>query len=226
MTKLTKVIIPMFTVFMSSFSSFAAQLSIPDSFEFLAADGTTIKSGLFSRTSSIPLTNGMHNIALRYNELIVDDFSDSHKFVKSAPFIISIFIDGDDLFQLKSDSDLISNDPERYAQKPKIVISRNDGETQYKITQIQVKESGFLSQVVHGSTHQNFRDFIAQKTRLSSPNESSIVHSTKASTSKHIVTTDSETVQAKKMLEYWWQQADKKTKEAFLEWASSTTEQE
>ena len=73
-----------------SISAFAADLKIPMEFEYLALDGKKVKSNSFRHKSTLELNQGTHKIAIRYNDLVKDDFGDNRSFIKSSPFIITI----------------------------------------------------------------------------------------------------------------------------------------
>ena len=71
-------------------SALAGNLTIPMSFEYLAMDGQTIESSVFNHKAELALAPGEHKIAIRYNEMVEDDFTDGQSFVKSAPFIVTL----------------------------------------------------------------------------------------------------------------------------------------
>lgn len=203
----------------------AAELIIPAEFEFLAVDGKKIESSLLNRQSKLQLSNGHHNIAIRYNDIIEDDFDDSHEFVTSKPFIIHLLIDGDFIYRLNSDSKLSTEDPKRFAKHPKIVVSRKDnGKIVYRFTQTQLDESSILNGFADSNSQQDIALLAAKATQNNEPQDvTHLQHRKLASTNKkrNQVPKDSipANIKSAEMLQYWWQQADKKTRKAFLNWA-------
>ncbi|WP_119969661.1 DUF2057 domain-containing protein [Shewanella japonica] len=226
--------------FVTSTSVIAANLSIPMSFEYLALDGKEIDTNMFSHKTNLELDNGQHKIAIRYHDMVDDDFSDSQSFIKSSPFIIDIKVDGDYEYQLKPiDGDYVKK-PKAFAKDPQVVISRKDnGAVSYTVTQTEYKESSFISNLFNGNQGEDIDTLSASATDsntkslpvakvapsatvaatapavAASANE---VNTTKTSSAK--VNANSQTgTHPEQMLQYWWLQADEETRKEFMSWA-------
>ncbi|MFT5235613.1 MAG: hypothetical protein ACI90A_000976, partial [Shewanella sp.] len=132
----------------ASSTALAANLNIPMAFEYLAVDGTEIGSSMFNHQANIELENGSHKIAIRYHDMVQDDFSDGESFIKSSPFIITLAVDGDHQYSLKpADGDVVKN-PQSFAKSPQVVITRNDsGVVDYTVKQTDFTEDSFVTSI-------------------------------------------------------------------------------
>lgn len=215
---------------LGSSSVFAANLNIPMSFEFLALDGQKVESSVFNHKSDLALTDGTHKIAIRYSDMIEDDFSDSQTFVKSAPFIVTIAVTGDHQYTLKpADGDIVK-EPKKFATAPKVVIKSNaSGAVDYQIEQTDFEEESFVSRLFSGNQAQDVELAAAAATGAgvasaasmpAAPVKPSAVSATapQAATDVNITPTD-KGAHAEQMLQYWWLQADDKTRKEFMSWA-------
>lgn len=222
----------------TSTSVMAANLSIPMSFEYLALDGKEIETNMFTHKTDLELSNGSHKIAIRYSDMVEDDFSDSQSFVKSAPFIVTINIDGDYEYQLKpADGDYVKK-PKAFAKQPQVIISREDsGKVDYQVKQTDFEESSFISNLFSGNKSTDIDELAASATGSGSTvvpaavATSATVAATSAApaaipatmTTKNAETKVSTAAQTatnpEQMLQYWWSQADEKTRKEFMSWA-------
>ena len=136
---------------LGSSSALAANLQIPMAFEYLAIDGEKIETSLFNHKAQLDLSNGLHKIAIRYHDMVQDDFSDSESFVKSSPFIISLNVDGDYEYILKpADGDFVKK-PITFAKSPQVVITRSDkGLVNYKVDQTDFTQDTFVNTLFGG----------------------------------------------------------------------------
>jgi uncharacterized protein len=216
----------------TSSAVFAANLTIPMSFEYLALDGKSIATNKFTHQKDLALTPGSHKIALRYHDIIEDDYSDSQSFVKSAPMIITLMVDEGQQYELvpiKSPA----NNPKMYAKAPKISITRHDKQpVEFSMIQTQIEERSFFgelfankSEPVIASSTQNLAAIAPPetKTRLATAPKvaAELTSSVKASEAQPTtsVPESSPEQHAQKMLQYWWLQADDKTRREFMGWA-------
>ena len=111
---------------LGSSSALAANLNIPMSFEYLAIDGKKVQSNLFKHKADLELGQGTHKIAIRYHDMVQDDFSDSESFIKSSPFIVTLAVDGDHEYTLKPADGNSVKRPKSFAKSPQGVITRSD----------------------------------------------------------------------------------------------------
>lgn len=217
---------------LGSTSVFAANLTIPMSFEYLALDGQKVESSVFNHKADLALTNGTHKIAIRYSDVVEDDFSDSQSFVKSTPFIVTIDVDGDYQYQLRSIDGEFVKDPHKFAENPQIVISRKDkGKVDYQVTQTNIQEESFMSRLFTGNSNANAEKNIAAVTAsgaaaaavvtpapVAKPKPKSAIEQATASAPAAPAPKNSD-ARAEQMLQYWWLQADEQTRKEFMSWA-------
>ncbi|MCL1065378.1 DUF2057 domain-containing protein [Shewanella olleyana] len=220
--------------FVTSTSAIAANLTIPMSFEYLALDGKEIDTNMFTHKTNLALENGNHKIAIRYHDMVDDDFSDSQSFIKSSPFIIDITVDGDHEYQLKPIDGEFVKKPKSFAKDPQVVISRKDnGSVNYKVTQTDYKESSFISNLFGGNKGEDIDTLAASATDSNAKTipvaavaTSATVAATAPVSSKAAApaTTgepagDQSATHPEQMLQYWWLQADEETRKEFMSWA-------
>ncbi|GGI75398.1 DUF2057 domain-containing protein [Shewanella gelidii] len=216
----------------SSTSVFAANLNIPMDFEYLALDGKKVKTSLFKHKADLDLTQGEHKIAIRYADMIDDDFNDSQSEVSSKPFVITIQVDGDHEYKLKPAEGEFVRNPHKFAEKPQIVIRRTDnGPVNYAVTQTNIEEKSYLSSVFGGDSNDQAEKHIVATTAapttaptapvaVVAPATAVAATATVAPISAPAVKAPAATdARAQQMLQYWWSQADEKTKKEFMSWA-------
>lgn len=226
---------------LSSTSIMAANLTIPMAFEYLAIDGQQIETNRFTHKSDISLDNGSHKIAIRYHDMVEDEFSDSQSFIKSAPFIVTLEVNGDYQYFLTPSEGAVIKRPREFAKNPQVMISRKDnGQVSYSIEQTDFKEGSFFSNLF-GSNKGDDIDTVAtnatsaapvekaaQTTSTVTPTVAATAVATQAPTAAvNPVTlpaasksaTEATPAQAEQMLQYWWLQADEKTRKEFMSWA-------
>jgi hypothetical protein len=217
-------------VLLSSASAFAADLNIPMSFEYLALDGKKVESSVFNHKSSLALAPGTHKIAIRYHEMVEDDFSDSQTFVKSAPFILTLDVDGDYQYQLEAADGKIVKKPKVYAQNPQIKLTRSDkGQVNYQVVNTNLEEESFVSRLFSGNQAVDVSSTAAAATSAAGVATAVVVAApapTSSAVSATSLTAPVETSKAaganpQQMLQYWWLQADEKTRKEFMSWAIS-----
>lgn len=218
----------LFAMFSSS-SLLAANLTIPMSFEYLALNGEEIETNMFSHKSDLTLSNGTQKIAIRYHDMVEDDFSDSQSFVKSAPFIITLEVDGDHQYSLAPSKNGQATDivekPESFAKNPKVTILRKDkGTVNFKVEQTNYKESSFINTLFTGKTGHNVDALAAQATSTQTAAVTPTVQTSSATATVEAASTavpakQANPAQAEQMLQYWWLQADEKTRKEFMSWA-------
>ncbi|QIR14130.1 DUF2057 domain-containing protein [Shewanella aestuarii] len=230
---------------LSSTSIMAANLTIPMSFEYLALNGQQIETNRFTHKSDISLDKGNHKIAIRYHDMVEDQFSDSPSFIKSSPFIITLEVDGDYQYFLTPAEGEVIKRPQEFAKNPQVVISRKgNGQVSYSVEQTDFKEGSFFSNLF-GNNKGNDIDDVATRATSSAPvvnnaQSTQAVTTTVAATAIDVNTpttpavatvsqtttqtsvksaTEVKPAQAEQMLQYWWLQADEQTRKEFMSWA-------
>ena len=216
-------------VLLGSASAFAADLNIPMSFEYLALDGKKVESSVFNHKSSLELTPGTHKIAIRYHEMVEDDFSDSQTFVKSAPFIVTLDVDGDYQYYLQAAEGKVIKKPKVYAQNPQIKLTRSDkGNVNFQVVNTNLEEESFVSRLFSGNQAVDVSGTAAAATGAAgavvavapAPVATSATVSATSLTAP-VDTSKATAANPQQMLQYWWLQADEKTRKEFMSWAIS-----
>ncbi|ABN61140.1 MULTISPECIES: DUF2057 domain-containing protein [Shewanella] len=216
-------------VLLGSASAFAADLNIPMSFEYLALDGKKVESSVFNHKSSLELTPGTHKIAIRYHEMVEDDFSDSQTFVKSAPFIVTLDVDGDYQYYLQAAEGKVVKKPKVYAQNPQIKLTRGDkGDVNFQVVNTNLEEESFVSRLFSGNQAVDVSGTAAAATGAAgavvavapAPVATSATVSATSLTAP-VDTSKATAANPQQMLQYWWLQADEKTRKEFMSWAIS-----
>lgn len=214
-------------------SAMAANLTIPMAFEYLAIDGKKIEGSLFNHKSDLDLTQGSHKIAIRYHDMVQDDFSDSESFVKSSPFIVTLNVDGEHDYTLQPAEGKVVKRPKSFAKSPQVIITRNDGgSVNYKVTQTDFTEETFVGKLFGGDNGQDIEVAAAAATgaavtasSVTTPPPVSAKTQVEAATLPSGVPTtlpanDAASAEhAQQMLQYWWLHADDKTRKEFMSWA-------
>lgn len=216
-------------VLLGSASAFAADLNIPMSFEYLALDGKKVESSVFNHKSSLELTPGTHKIAIRYHEMVEDDFSDSQTFVKSAPFIVTLDVDGDYQYYLQAAEGKVVKKPKVYAQNPQIKLTRGDkGDVNFQVVNTNLEEESFVSRLFSGNQAVDVSGTAAAATGAAGAvvavAPASVATSATVSATSLTAPVDTSKATAanpQQMLQYWWLQADEKTRKEFMSWAIS-----
>ena len=216
-------------VLLGSASAFAADLNIPMSFEYLALDGKKVESSVFNHKSSLELAPGTHKIAIRYHEMVEDDFSDSQTFVKSAPFIVTLDVDGDHQYYLQAAEGEVVKKPKVYAQNPQVKLTRSDkGSVNYQVVNTNLEEESFVSRLFFFFQAVDVSGTAAAATSAAGAvlavapapvTTSATVNAT--SLTAPVDTSKAAGANPQQMLQYWWLQADEKTRKEFMSWAIS-----
>ena len=134
--------------FWSCSAVFAANLEIPMAFEYIAVDGKKISSSMFKHKSDLQLSQGQHEIAIRYKDMVEIDVSDTEAEVNSTAFIVSLNIDGDYRYTLKPVGGDVIRDPQQFAKSPDVIIVRGDkGRVDYKVTLTDITEKSFAARL-------------------------------------------------------------------------------
>ncbi|MGI2172208.1 DUF2057 domain-containing protein [Shewanella sp. MF05960] len=220
--------------FLTSSSVFAANLTIPMSFEYLALDGEAIETSMFKHQSDLTLANGTHKIAIRYHDVVDDSFSDSQSFVKSTPFIVTLTVDGDYQYSLKPANGDVIKKPKAFAKAPQVEVSRQDnGSVSYSVEQTNFAEETFITNLFKTNKQQDFESLSASATGdgktvvTQAPVQSDIAVATNMAPVAAVTSVTTKVpagkattpAQAEQMLQYWWLQADEKTRKEFMGWA-------
>ncbi|MGL4473507.1 MAG: DUF2057 domain-containing protein [Shewanella sp.] len=231
------------TAFASLFFSasiLASSLEIPLNFEYLALDGQEISTTSFKHQAELDLTPGTHKIAIRFHDMMQDQYSDSQTFVKSSPFIITLDVQDNTEYQLAPASDLALKDPKKYAETPKVNInSNNNSPVSFQYVLTQYEEPSFFNRLFTGSQTAKIDASTAAATAVgtsamvqantqTTTNQANsadaiVIATGAAQTASGVVTAPATAVNdganPEQMLQYWWLQADDNTRKEFMSWA-------
>ncbi|MBV7315950.1 DUF2057 domain-containing protein [Shewanella sp. NIFS-20-20] len=212
-------------------NAMASSLEIPLNFEYLALDGKEISTNSFKHQAQLELDAGTRKIAIRFHDMVQDQFSDSQSFVKSSPFIITLDVLQDTNYQLAPATALAQKDPQQYAQSPAITItSNNHSAVDYQYVLTSFEEPSFFNRLFSGGQSSNTANDIAAATSIttsaaieaSEPQVSTYQTTVAAQTTAASAASKpapAESARAEQMLQYWWLQADEQTRKEFMSWA-------
>ena len=161
--------------------------------------------------------------------MVEDDFSDSQTFVKSAPFIVTLDVDGDYQYYLQAAEGKVVKKPKVYAQNPQIKLTRGDkGEVNFQVVNTNLEEESFVSRLFSGNQAVDVSGTAAAATGAAgavvavapAPVATSATVSATSLTAP-VDTSKATAANPQQMLQYWWLQADEKTRKEFMSWAIS-----
>jgi len=179
--------------------SIAAEFTVPAQFQVLKIDGEKYTGSFFESTTTVNLTNGKHVVLLRYNELFEDADNDDHVKVKSEPFVVIFNMQDKPLFVVaKEFAD--ERAARQFALSPNVSLKTNNNTTH-------PSESLLLSQF---ETRQ-YQQVVSKHVEVISSEDNKIERSA------DIQTSTAKNSRALDMLLYWWSQASKEDKAAFID---------
>lgn len=179
----------------------ASELTIPESFDFLAVDGKDV-GGWSGSGRSIELTAGEHRIALEYSAAVEGDNPRMQEFVSSEPLLITLMVESGKRYRLVPHSSAKTS-PSKFAKDPKMKImsGRDDANADIAmLVQNQQSRWAKITQASNVSTQPNVSD-MARVTKKSS----------------RVMVDNIGGTPAASMLVYWWNQADQQTRDNFLQ---------
>ncbi|MFD2166564.1 DUF2057 family protein [Thalassotalea euphylliae] len=191
--------------------SFAATITFPEVYDVLKVNGQDYSSGFFSKKSDIELTPGRHVVLYRYNELFEDPSNDDHAKIKSEPFVMIVDM---------SDANLTVQSPEildemqarKYALKPTLTImSSNNTPASFSLSSLRDFEKAQYQRAIEVARETPLTTAPANDNQI--PNDSNTGSALPKDSESGNVSSQSRAYQ---MLNYWWQQASKEERKAFL----------
>ena len=124
--------------------------------------------------------------------------------------------------------------PKVFAKKPQVNIKRNDnGLVNYDVVQTNFSENSFITNLFNGKKSHDIETLSASatsdsnqvittmpaKTVAPTVAATTIMTPTLAETTSQGTSSNTTPAQAEQMLQYWWLQADEKTRKEFMSWA-------
>ena len=180
----------------------AAQLTIPDVFEFLALDGKEIGSSFLSHRERLELTEGKHKIALRYKDVVIDPDLGYESVINSKPFIVTLQVKQGVSYRLEPEKSAF-RDRHAFAKNPVVTLS---------------SEAGKQPVAVKTGKPESRQEKWVRDTALKNnkPDQPPVLPETIASRQPEQPKVGKEDVGER--LRYWWSQADKETRQEFMGW--------
>ena len=200
------------TALFTSTVSFAGVVTGSSNVEFLAVDGQKASQSLLKDTRSFNINDTQtHQVVVRVSE-VVRAGSDRNLF-ESDPIVVT--------FQGLTEDIVISaprleteRDADKFKRSPTISVKTATG-TEISTKQEYLKQEGFLPNYNASGAKAAVPAFASASLPATMPN-ATIAASGKVQKGK--VTVQGENA-AEQMLQYWFQQADKETRQRFLKWA-------
>ncbi|MCU7933866.1 MAG: DUF2057 domain-containing protein [Candidatus Thiodiazotropha sp. (ex Dulcina madagascariensis)] len=179
----------------------AARLVMPDIFEILAVDGKQTERTFLTHADTIQLSEGMHKIALRYVDVVMDPDLGYEAVLNSQPFIITIKVEAGATYRLEAEKKAFE-DKQAYAKHPVVAIRDEADNGQWVTLEIDRPEKQ--------------SDKWARETVIASKPVDQLSTTTQMATAE--AQQRKATVSAADKLKYWWSQADKRTRQEFINW--------
>lgn len=169
----------------------AATLSFPEELIPLKVNGEKVEHSLFSKKLDFDLPVGTHKVQLKYSDLYELDY-DEHQTVSSEPFWVEVSIIQDGKYKIGFNRAKDIDAAEQFAQSPAVyVVTPNNSQQKAVAVKPEVEVAPVVAERVKSAPQT-----VAPVSRKA---VEGVTHPS-----------------AELMLHYWWQQADKKQREAFL----------
>lgn len=180
----------------------SSELSIPESFEFLAVDGKDVGSWLGS-PRTVQLTEGEHKIALEYSATIADEANPRiEEFVHSEPLLITLFVEQGQRYRLVPHSS-IKSAPRLFAENPRIKVMSGRDDANATVALLVKKDQSRWAKVTQSYSAPS-KPQVSDMAKVTGSSSQPVIESIGATP-------------AASMLVYWWNQADVATRESFLQ---------
>lgn len=178
----------------------AATLSFPEELVPLQVNSEKVEHSLFSKKLDFNLPVGTHRVQVRYSDLYELDY-DEHQTVSSEPFWVEVTIAQEGKYRLGFKRANNIDAAEKFAQSPSVYVVKPDN-TQYKAGKVEQKVAAITPAIL--------------STAMSAEQTSITQFSTKIPAELRKHAQGGANPSAELMLYYWWQQADKQQRDAFL----------
>ncbi|MCU7918761.1 MAG: DUF2057 domain-containing protein [Candidatus Thiodiazotropha sp. (ex Epidulcina cf. delphinae)] len=178
----------------------AARLVIPDIFELLAVDGKQTERSFLAHIDTVELSEGVHKIALRYMDVVMDPDLGYETVVNSPPFIITLNTKAGETYKLEPAREAY-RDREAFVRNPLVRI-RNEADNQNLAIAIDKPEEQLGRWVRETSMTPKPADRQSMAGQAENAEKPELQAVSKAG----------------EKLKYWWLRADKKTRQAFMSW--------
>ena len=196
----------------------AATLSTADNLDIEVIDGQKFRSGLFSNAQkAINLSEGDHQIVLRLSGSIKG--SKDPELYKTGYHVITLKTEGNEKLELASKPIKRMRDARAFDKNPEFILTNSNG-----------KAYPFQTAFLEKEGMQIGRDLVRELKEFNATGSSAALESrapfaalamnNPATTLSNGSKSVSEVLLSEQMLHYWFQQADKETRERFLSWAA------
>lgn len=214
-------------------ASEVATFIVPKEFQLLYVDDESYRQSFLIEGVEVTMLPGAHDLVFEYMQ-IWDIDSESHERIKTQPFLIRFTAAAGKTYSLGFPEQNSIEDARAFASDPKVEVIDTANN---KVLQAEVKynlgEEGFLAKLF-GSSKSDTKstDSSVNVEQQSSATSTEAASAAAASAAAVAVTAvenkmkndadkasavDNDS-QAMQMLKYWWQQADQKEQEKFLQW--------
>jgi len=178
-----------------------SKLSVPEEFNVISINGSSVSSSLLQSNNNIKLRHGFNKIALEYEAVFDSENEDHFDIIKSDIFIVDFYVNKNDQYRARYLKQSNAKAARQFAKNPSISITDSQEKN------IRLKQFFTASKSMSD---------IYQQTQINKDNQKTIniqsVPNKKNQTNPNI----EQQPNAENMLEYWWQQADEKQRQSFL----------
>ena len=191
-----------------------AKLIIPQDFNLIAINGHRYSSPILQTTDTVPLAIGTNRIALEYEKLWDDDYSESFSTVKSKVFLVQFSVNKDNnsqnetLFRLTYIKPYDMKASEKFAKNPRVnVLTPQSSTLNSQQSTPSIQRLSHIIQLTAGVKSHLDRPIL-------NSNKPIRITSNK-NTRKQKDVSKQQDVSAQ--LDYWWSKATKEERKKFLE---------
>lgn len=198
-----KLFLVIFTAIFTKVTIATPSITFAREFNIKAVNGVEYSSGLIDQDRKVSLRKGLNRIVLEFEEVYEGEDDDDFDIVKSGWYLLQVSVD-DKQYQQKIVRPADASAAKKYIKNPLFELVDKSAKSRLNFKLLPIASDKL--------------DFAISKSKLRQNDAILISHPNKKSDSiavhKHSLNVSQ--TQASQMLDYWWQQATAKEREAFL----------
>ncbi|WP_455203335.1 DUF2057 domain-containing protein [Kaarinaea lacus] len=210
-------------------ASEVATFIVPKEFQLLYVDDESYRQSFVIEGVEVTMLPGAHTLVMEYMQ-IWDINSESHERIKTQPFLTKFTAAAGKTYSLGFPEQKSIEDARAFANDPKVeVIDTANNKALQAEVKYNLGEEGFLAKLFGSSKsetksanssanvdQQSFATGAEAASAAAAVAVTAVEDKTKNDADKTSATANDS--QAMQMLKYWWQQADQKEQQKFLQW--------
>lgn len=181
-----------------------ATLLVPIEFNLVNVDGKSYNQPLLANGIRIKFPPGTHQIVIKYVDFW-DINADDHAKVASQPMLLKFSVAAGQRYAVVFDEPQNIKEAKAFASNPNVnIINKTTGTDIGAQTTYQLEEKSFLANFMESLTGKDKAPAAPEQIADVSPPANPAANATEA--------------RALEMLKYWWQKADARQQQAFMQW--------